>query len=367
MTLKIAVLTAFAALSALAQQNLMQFQGENIAQGSKGASVSYRNGEQLQMEIANQSAINIKTCVLFSSQATAWLDLSKPSPAFTLQRTNVFFTMECRDLGNILQSAIVAFTYDTTAIPVPTFVPDAVTDAASHETIANASPGDLITLYGAYLATGIAKAPGATPTTPLPTDLMGTSVLLNGTPARLLYVSPNQVNFQMISDLGIGQRVSIAVRTAAGTSNAVNIALTPYQPRLYAFDNAGNIIVQDANVKDHAAFVGTGTNPPVQASGPVRAALTVYGNGFGILTNPVPNGFPSPTNPLSYCVVNVTATLEDGRAIDVLYCGGAPAAIQGQINLLLPAFLARARHTIAINFGTGALAGKIPPFSIITD
>src|ERR1700693_977526 len=55
------------------------------------------------------------------------------------------------------------------------------------------SPGSIVSIFGTNLANSIATASGI----PLPTELGGSSVTVNGTKAPLFFVSPNQINFQV--------------------------------------------------------------------------------------------------------------------------------------------------------------------------
>ena len=80
---------------------------------------------------------------------------------------------------------------DTNA-QVPTPALQSVVGAASFRPEAIA-PGSLVALFGAGLASGVAKA-GAIP---LPKVLIDAVVSFNGVPAPLLYVSPDQVNAQV--------------------------------------------------------------------------------------------------------------------------------------------------------------------------
>src|SRR5262249_32186806 len=59
-----------------------------------------------------------------------------------------------------------------------------------------ATPGAIVTLFanpGQPLTSTTATASGF----PLPTNISGTRVLVNGSPTGLFYVSPNQINFLM--------------------------------------------------------------------------------------------------------------------------------------------------------------------------
>ena len=73
----------------------------------------------------------------------------------------------------------------------PQIQPGGVVNAASYaQPIA---PRSVVAVFGTNLASAEAAASG----TPLPTDLAGTSVTVNGTKAPLFSVSPSQINMQI--------------------------------------------------------------------------------------------------------------------------------------------------------------------------
>src|SRR5262245_27245040 len=76
-----------------------------------------------------------------------------------------------------------------------------------------ATPGSIVTIFanpGQTLTSATASATGY----PLPTNISGTRVSVNGTPTSLFYVSPGQINFLMPSS-AIGT-VSLAVDGSNG-------------------------------------------------------------------------------------------------------------------------------------------------------
>lgn len=79
------------------------------------------------------------------------------------------------------------------------------------------APNSLATIFGANLAISIASAttePGGA----LPTDLNGTSVMINGEAAGLIYVSPSQINLLVPPDSPLGF-VGVKVITPASKSS----------------------------------------------------------------------------------------------------------------------------------------------------
>jgi uncharacterized protein (TIGR03437 family) len=70
-------------------------------------------------------------------------------------------------------------------------------NAASYRPATSVAPGEIVTLFGAELA----PAAEAAQSFPLPATLQGIRVMIGGTAAPLLYVSPGQINFQMPYDI----------------------------------------------------------------------------------------------------------------------------------------------------------------------
>jgi len=80
----------------------------------------------------------------------------------------------------------------------PAIFPGGIVNAASYQAADVSSQvllgtGTLVSIFGTNLAAETATATD----TPLPTQLAGTSVSINGAAAPLLYVSPGQINLQM--------------------------------------------------------------------------------------------------------------------------------------------------------------------------
>ena len=79
------------------------------------------------------------------------------------------------------------------------------------------APGSIATIFGSNLATDTVAATS----TPLPNQLGGTTVTVDGVRAPLFYVSPTQINFQVswryqqsISDVSVN--TTLVVTSAAG-------------------------------------------------------------------------------------------------------------------------------------------------------
>jgi uncharacterized protein (TIGR03437 family) len=141
----------------------------------------------------------------------------------------------------------------------------------------NLCPGTLASVFGSNLATGTAQAQSL----PLPTDLLGTKVLVqdpslpNPISAPLYFVSSGQINFQIPFEV---QRtnISVTVSTPQGTSNAMAVNLSQMAPGIFsqsadgkgmalAFDPNFKLLTATPNLGSTVIFYATGlgtTNPP---------------------------------------------------------------------------------------------------------
>ncbi len=199
----------------------------------------------------------------------------------------------------------------------------AATNAGSFEPD-NAAPGALVSLFGAGLSPATASASAV----PLPTSLADTNVTVNGLPARLLYVSPTQINAEIpyITPLG---RASVVV-TAAGASSA------PFAMQVSAA----------------APGIFTGADDDVNPDTPAKAGsvISLFFTGLGAVNATVHAGDPAPTNPLAAATAKVTATV-GGQPATVQFAGLAPGyAGLAQVNLVVPP-LATGTYPVTIVVG----------------
>lgn len=118
-----------------------------------------------------------------------------------------------------------------------------VVSAASFSETALA-PESLAAAFGAHLATVTALAQdtdAATPGVQLPTSLGGTYVKIKGVAAPLLFVSPQQVNFVVPSELPISDPdpLPVEIKSADGQITTGALRLRPVAPAIFTFDSSG--------------------------------------------------------------------------------------------------------------------------------
>lgn len=155
------------------------------------------------------------------------------------------------------------------------------------------SPGSWIEIYGTNLASTARSWTDSDFNYLLaPTSLSGTSVTIGGQPAFVDYVSANQIDAQVPTNLTAGTQ-QITVNTAAGTSAPYPVTVASVEPGLLApasFNIGGKQYVV-ATFPDGSFALPTGAIPGA-TSRPAKPGdtVTLWGVGFGPVTPNIPAG-----------------------------------------------------------------------------
>jgi uncharacterized protein (TIGR03437 family) len=184
------------------------------------------------------------------------------------------------------------------------------------------APGELVEIYGTNLAavtTDLSAWPGGS----LPSPLNGVSVNLGGHGARILYVSPGQVDALLPFGAPLGMQM-LTLTNAIGSSAPVSLNVAAAAPALYnfAFENSDFTIVSSSN--------------PAHAND----VLVFYATGMGQTTPPLITGQIVPAGPPYYNTAPVTVTI-GGVNANVIYSIAAPPYVAGlyQIAVTVPSGL----------------------------
>ncbi len=194
--------------------------------------------------------------------------------------------------------------------------------------------GSVFALFGQNLAT---KPAGAVTTT-LPTQLLNTTVTVNGELAPLFYVDAGQIDAQMPWDILGGAVASVIVTNGSSASNAAAVYVPASgTPGISVYGNDRAVVINadgSVNSGTDAAKVGDEVVVYFTGGGPVQAA--------GKLTTgaPAPSGLSPVTGDNSITVGGVQAT--------VAYMGLTPGSIGlYQANFYVPQ-LAKGSYLVVI-------------------
>ncbi len=184
------------------------------------------------------------------------------------------------------------------------------------------APGSIISIFGVNLAATTAAASEI----PLPTELAGTSVRINGEAAPIFFVSPGQINAQLPFEVAPGP-ASAVVRTPAGESAAQTFNVDAKAVGIFQFPGTNRAVAlnQDGSVNGPE-------NPESRGN-----ILVVFLTGQGPVSPPVATGRAAPAAPLSFASLSATASI--GRAAaDVKFLGLTPGFVGlAQANIEIPA------------------------------
>jgi uncharacterized protein (TIGR03437 family) len=199
---------------------------------------------------------------------------------------------------------LLAANYDA-PLPQPLIV--SVNSAA--DGTSGVASGGLISISGSNFSTSTV----ASATTPLPTVLANSCVLVNGRPISLLMVSPSLINAQL--DTSAAGPASMTIRTPQNVSPNFSFNILANAPAVFLNGQAGDATNLPAIYRAADGLL-------VTASNPVRRndSLNIYAAGLGLTSPVVAAGTVSPSNPLATAVSQPTVTL-NGVGLPVTFAG----------------------------------------------
>ncbi len=227
----------------------------------------------------------------------------------------------------------------------PTFADGSVVDAATN--MSDPVPGSLASLYtsGMTIAKGVVSAQGF----PLPTELGGISVEVNGTKAPLLAVAGldtyQQINFQIPWDQADLIKFVFTVKDTSGKILYNRIARV----------GAGlGAVYEDS--QGYAAALHTSDYRPVTASDPALPgeSIAMFASGLGPVAPAQVSGQPAPASPPAttsrLASVDLFYSAELAYPCVTLFTGLAPGfAGVYQVNFTVPNYVPPGEYGLSIN------------------
>ncbi len=218
-----------------------------------------------------------------------------------------------------------------TLAPPPVVAEGGVVNAASFT--GQLAPGGLFSIFGRTM--GIEEAFATR--LPLPTELGGINVTMNGRRIPLLYVSGGQINAQLPFDAPAS--VTLQVNTPNGASQ-INATVSHTAPGIFTASTErgliGTVVHTDGSLVTAASPVRPGEN------------VSVFLTGLGDVTGNITAGQAAPSSPLAVSRADVSARI-GGAPVAPSYAGLTPGfAGLYQVNLRIPSNLSSGPHTLQI-------------------
>lgn len=260
----------------------------------------------------------------------------------------VNFTMTSSNSANF-SADIVNLTNAFTASGHSAFTyPGLSVASAASGAASSVPPGSIFAIYGSGMASGMLPAAKL----PLPTQILSTTVTVNGEAAPLFYVSAVQINAQMPLDVQPGV-ATVAVTNGSSTSNSVAVTVpATATPGIFVQYPTNQAVVQNEDLSLNSAAA------PAHVGDEVVAYFT--GGGPVNASGPLNTGAPSPSNGLSPTVESASVTVGGVASPSVPYAG-LTATLVGvyQVNFVIPQIAAGQRTLVLTIDGAASAATTI--------
>jgi uncharacterized protein (TIGR03437 family) len=187
------------------------------------------------------------------------------------------------------------------------------------------SGGSLLTLFGAQLA----PSQESFQTVPLPTELAGVTVTIDGVLAPLFFVAEDQINLQAPFAVS-GETVAIVVNNNGNLSNEVQVPVANSSPGIFSRDQNGIGL----GTITHADFSLVTPQDPALPGETVIIFLT----GLGAVNPPIADGAQGPSAEPFSRVTDPNVQVQFAReAGTIVYAGASPCCVGlYQINVTIP-------------------------------
>lgn len=284
-------------------------------------------------------ALTITGANFNSSSHVRWNGQDRPITSATAN--TITLTVPASDIAAVGRAAVTVVNLSSgggTSVPAnfvigpaPALKSNSAVSAASPLGPASASPGTLVSLYGANLAGSLVQAVAL----PLPETLGDVVVTVGGVPVPLYFVSPGQINFQVPYGAATAGSLALTVNQGQQTSNSILLPMARVSPGLFSTNQqgSGQGAIRIANSATIAAPVGAFSD-----SRPVHAGdiIEIYCTGLGAVTPSGVTGGPATSRPLQTTTLSPSVTI-GGQPAMVGFSGLAPgSAGLYQVNVTIP-------------------------------
>ena len=215
--------------------------------------------------------------------------------------------------------------------PAPLLKSDSPVSAANPLGGAIASPGSIVSLYGANFAGSVVGSVAL----PLPETLGGVVVSLGVNAVPLYFVSPGQINFLVPYGLATTGALTLTVSQGQLVSNAITLPIARVSPGLFSTNQqgSGQGAIRIANSATIAAPVGAFPDSRPVQTGDV---IEIYCTGLGAVSANLLPGAAAPSRPLATTQLQPSVTI-GGQTAQVGFSGLAPGtAGLYQVNVTIP-------------------------------
>jgi len=221
---------------------------------------------------------------------------------------------------------------------------NAVVNGASGKTGAVA-PGEVVVIYGPGLGPAQVTPFQSNSAGYVPTNVAGTSVVINGALAPVLYTSANQVAAVMPFSTS-GSIAQLYVQYQGQSSAGFNVSVASVAPGLFTLNGSGTGQAAASN-QDGSV---NGAAHPAKAGNYVSLYVTGAGQ-----TNPGGTDGHLAAVPLPLPVLPVTVTI-GGKPAAINYAGASPGSVEGvmQVNAQVPAGLTTGSVPVVVQVGTSS-------------
>ncbi len=233
--------------------------------------------------------------------------------------------------GNVPNQGNITLTALTTVPGPPRLVETCITQSGSPNNYGPLAPGEIFSIYGAGFGPEQGVAAQISGNT-IGTQLGGVQVLIENTPAPLLYVSSTQINLVAPYLLAGRTAAHIKIITADATSNEVVLGVRPTAPEIFLSQPSGAESEGTAAILNQDGTVNSQFNPAH-----IGDTLAMFVSGVG-QTTPAGVDGAIPQAAGGTPVLPLMVQLNLLTYANVTYAGNAPGLVSGvtQVNFQLP-------------------------------